>query len=346
MGLRAALRGWVPDAILDAPKQGFVVPDRRVAARDLRDHAHDVLLDPVTLGRGCFRAEAVRNLLGPHLAGIGGPLAGRSGACTCSRLGNARSSIARRRRPGAGRGGVVGVTDRSPRRLILARMTVHNEDPGQPIRARRPGDERRRSIRRERWYRRRRYASTGRHRRCILREARRLRGPVHGRRQPRAELHGGDEADGWARGLRHPDQRPGRVHDRDAVAGGDLQSLDPHGSDPAQGRGRHRYLPPSLVSSNVTAAPIPNTPVFQVDAKASSPHLATKLSVLSSEALVRDVGRNVRVSRNSEELFSAYKAAAARENLALKYTQATAGRPASEPAGYRPDRAQGRLAAR
>jgi capsular polysaccharide biosynthesis protein len=73
---------------------------------------------------------------------------------------------------------------------------------------------------------------------------------------------------------------------------------------------------PSLVSSSVTAAPIPNTPVFQVDAKASSPHLATKLSVLSSEALVRDVGRNVRVSRNSEELFSAYKAAAARENLA------------------------------
>jgi uncharacterized protein involved in exopolysaccharide biosynthesis len=74
--------------------------------------------------------------------------------------------------------------------------------------------------------------------------------------------------------------------------------------------------PPSLVSSKVTAAPIPNTPVFKVTAEASSPALATKLSVLSSEALVHDVSRSVRESRQSDALFSEYKAAAAQENLA------------------------------
>jgi capsular polysaccharide biosynthesis protein len=78
---------------------------------------------------------------------------------------------------------------------------------------------------------------------------------------------------------------------------------------------------PSLVSSSVTAAPIPNTPVFRVDGEASSPALATKLSVLASEALIRDVSRNVRVSRNSQELFSEYRAAVAQENLARERYQ-------------------------
>jgi uncharacterized protein involved in exopolysaccharide biosynthesis len=74
--------------------------------------------------------------------------------------------------------------------------------------------------------------------------------------------------------------------------------------------------PASLVSSDVTAAPIPNTPVFSVTAEASSPVLATKLSVLSSEALVHDVSRSVRMSLQSDELFKEYKAATAQENLA------------------------------
>ena len=44
---------------------------------------------------------------------------------------------------------------------------------------------------------------------------------------------------------------------------------------------------PSVVSSKVTAAPIPNTPVFRVTAEASSPDLATKLSVACQRGLGR-----------------------------------------------------------
>ena len=60
----------VPDAILDRPKQGFVVPIAEWLRTDLRDLAHDALLDPVARGRGWFRPEAVRNLLDRHLAGV------------------------------------------------------------------------------------------------------------------------------------------------------------------------------------------------------------------------------------------------------------------------------------
>jgi asparagine synthase (glutamine-hydrolysing) len=70
VGLRAALRGWIPDAILDAQKQGFVVPIAEWLRGDLRDLAYDALLDPVARGRGWFRPEAVRGLLDRHVEGI------------------------------------------------------------------------------------------------------------------------------------------------------------------------------------------------------------------------------------------------------------------------------------
>jgi asparagine synthase (glutamine-hydrolysing) len=67
--LRDALRGWVPDDVLDKPKQGFCVPLADWFRGELRDYAQDVLLDPGTLARGYFREEEVRRMLESHVAG-------------------------------------------------------------------------------------------------------------------------------------------------------------------------------------------------------------------------------------------------------------------------------------
>jgi len=70
--LRQALRGWLPDDILDRPKQGFSVPLSAWLRGDLRDWSRDVLLDPRSLGRGCFEPAAVRGLLERHDRGADG----------------------------------------------------------------------------------------------------------------------------------------------------------------------------------------------------------------------------------------------------------------------------------
>ncbi len=70
VALRAALRGWVPDEILDAPKQGFVVPMAEWLRGDLRDMAYDTLLDSRARGRGYFEPAAVRALLDRHMFGL------------------------------------------------------------------------------------------------------------------------------------------------------------------------------------------------------------------------------------------------------------------------------------
>ena len=67
--LREALRGWLPDDILDRPKQGFSVPLSKWLRTDLRGWARDILLDPATLARGYFRPRAVEALLDRHAAG-------------------------------------------------------------------------------------------------------------------------------------------------------------------------------------------------------------------------------------------------------------------------------------
>jgi asparagine synthase (glutamine-hydrolysing) len=67
--LRAALRGWVPDAILDAPKQGFEVPVAKWFRGELREYAREVLLDPGAIARGWFREAEVQRLLDEHAAG-------------------------------------------------------------------------------------------------------------------------------------------------------------------------------------------------------------------------------------------------------------------------------------
>jgi asparagine synthase (glutamine-hydrolysing) len=68
--LRSALRGWVPDAILDAPKRGFRLPLAEWFRGELHGYARDVLLDRRATGRGYFREQYVRELLDRHVDGI------------------------------------------------------------------------------------------------------------------------------------------------------------------------------------------------------------------------------------------------------------------------------------
>jgi asparagine synthase (glutamine-hydrolysing) len=69
VALRRALRGWVPDSILDAPKRGFQPPLARWFRGDLREYAREVLLDPTATRRGYFEEGAVARLLSEHAAG-------------------------------------------------------------------------------------------------------------------------------------------------------------------------------------------------------------------------------------------------------------------------------------
>jgi asparagine synthase (glutamine-hydrolysing) len=68
--LREALRGTIPDAILDRPKQGFSVPISDWFRDELRDWVREVLLDPGTVGRGWFEPRVVEGLLDRHAAGV------------------------------------------------------------------------------------------------------------------------------------------------------------------------------------------------------------------------------------------------------------------------------------
>jgi asparagine synthase (glutamine-hydrolysing) len=66
---RAALRGWIPSEILDAPKQGFTVPVAEWLRGDLKEQAYDTLLDSTACDRGYFEPAAVRALLDRHTSG-------------------------------------------------------------------------------------------------------------------------------------------------------------------------------------------------------------------------------------------------------------------------------------
>jgi asparagine synthase (glutamine-hydrolysing) len=67
--LKRALRGRVPDEILDRPKMGFGVPLGRWFREDLRQLPADVLLDARALDRGYFRRHEVEVLIDEHRAG-------------------------------------------------------------------------------------------------------------------------------------------------------------------------------------------------------------------------------------------------------------------------------------
>lgn len=69
IGLRRALRGWVPDEILDAPKRGFQPPLAAWFRDDMREMARDVLLDEGARDRGYFDSTAVTQILDEHATG-------------------------------------------------------------------------------------------------------------------------------------------------------------------------------------------------------------------------------------------------------------------------------------
>ncbi|HSR94749.1 MAG TPA: asparagine synthase C-terminal domain-containing protein, partial [Solirubrobacterales bacterium] len=69
IALRMAMRGTVPDRILDAPKQGFVVPMAEWLRGELKELSRDVLLDSTSRERGWFAADSVRALLDRHASG-------------------------------------------------------------------------------------------------------------------------------------------------------------------------------------------------------------------------------------------------------------------------------------
>jgi asparagine synthase (glutamine-hydrolysing) len=70
VALRAALRGWVPDQVLDAPKRGFRLPLGEWFRGELRQYTREVLLDRRARCRGYFREDYVRELLDRHAAGV------------------------------------------------------------------------------------------------------------------------------------------------------------------------------------------------------------------------------------------------------------------------------------
>lgn len=67
--LKAALRGLLPDEVLDRRKMGFCVPLAHWFRTDLREMAHDVLLSPRALQRGYFRSNVIAALLAEHSKG-------------------------------------------------------------------------------------------------------------------------------------------------------------------------------------------------------------------------------------------------------------------------------------
>jgi len=64
--LRRAYRGRVPDQVLDGRKRGFGVPLGAWFRGELREFAHEVLLDPSTREAGLFAESKARELLRAH----------------------------------------------------------------------------------------------------------------------------------------------------------------------------------------------------------------------------------------------------------------------------------------
>ncbi len=65
---KEAVAPWLPSGIVNRPKMGFSIPLASWLRGKLRTLPEDVLLDPVALGRGYFRPQAVRRLINDHRA--------------------------------------------------------------------------------------------------------------------------------------------------------------------------------------------------------------------------------------------------------------------------------------
>jgi asparagine synthase (glutamine-hydrolysing) len=68
--LKRALRGVIPDGIIDRPKMGFGVPIDHWFRNELRSLAEDVLLDTTARERGYFNPAVVTRLLDEHVRGV------------------------------------------------------------------------------------------------------------------------------------------------------------------------------------------------------------------------------------------------------------------------------------
>jgi asparagine synthase (glutamine-hydrolysing) len=64
--LKSAVRGLIPDQIIDRQKQGFGVPIRRWFNNELRELLYDTLTDSRTRQRGYFNQKAVDEILDEH----------------------------------------------------------------------------------------------------------------------------------------------------------------------------------------------------------------------------------------------------------------------------------------
>ncbi len=67
---KRAVRDLVPQQVIERPKMGFGVPLDHWFREDLRDMARDVLLSPLSVGRGYFQKEVVQRLLDEHIRGV------------------------------------------------------------------------------------------------------------------------------------------------------------------------------------------------------------------------------------------------------------------------------------
>jgi len=67
--LKEALRGILPNAVIDRPKQGFDVPMGRWLKAELRQMLDDLLMDARTRQRGYFNQRTVNALVSEHLKG-------------------------------------------------------------------------------------------------------------------------------------------------------------------------------------------------------------------------------------------------------------------------------------
>jgi asparagine synthase (glutamine-hydrolysing) len=67
--LKRAMRGVLPDRIIDRPKQGFAVPLAQWLRGELAAFAGDVLLSPTCRARGIFDHDYIRTLMRLHAGG-------------------------------------------------------------------------------------------------------------------------------------------------------------------------------------------------------------------------------------------------------------------------------------
>jgi asparagine synthase (glutamine-hydrolysing) len=67
--LKNALRGIVPDQILDGKKHGFTLPIERWLKQDLQSFSKEILLSPETLRRGLINHRYVRQIIRDHEIG-------------------------------------------------------------------------------------------------------------------------------------------------------------------------------------------------------------------------------------------------------------------------------------